>query len=385
MRKRIGFIIIGIVIFPVLFNGCWNYREINRLSIVSGFAIDKNQSNDKYILTAEIASFMTGGKEAEIKGKTVESEGETVFEAIRSMLQLSGHRLYWGHSKIVVVSEEIAGEGMSKVLDLIYRDAEVRTDMYVLVSKGKTAKEVFLQQGITSALAGYEVMEMLASQKNAGKAPSTKIYQYIGAISNKMAAGVLPSIELKSIEGKMTSILTGTAVFKNDKLIGYLDSDETMLLMFVIKQFDKGTIVQKEFSNGQEHKITLEVFETKTKITPKYESEKLSMDIKVNIEASIGELETTENFIEEAKYKKLEKDTAAALQEKIKSIIKKVQNEFDADIFDFQKYIKANKPSVWNSIEGDWDEVFNKLPVDVEVKVKFRNSGLASKPITVGE
>ena len=41
-----------VLLIPFILCGCWNYKELNQLAIVSGMAIEKE--NDEYVLTAQI-------------------------------------------------------------------------------------------------------------------------------------------------------------------------------------------------------------------------------------------------------------------------------------------------------------------------------------------
>jgi spore germination protein KC len=96
-------------------------------------------------------------------------------------------------------------------------------------------------------------------------------------------------------------------------------------------------------------------------------------------------METHKNYADEKEAAKLEKEAAAALQQNIQELIQKVQTEYDADIFGFSRYIRAELPAVWKDVENNWDEEFRKVQVDVIAKIRIRNSALTNNPIKVGE
>ena len=49
------FVLIIITLFILLISsGCYNYKEINDMAIVSSIGIDKDNKNDKYIVSAQI-------------------------------------------------------------------------------------------------------------------------------------------------------------------------------------------------------------------------------------------------------------------------------------------------------------------------------------------
>ena len=56
------------------------------------------------------------------------------------MITLSGKKLYWSHATVIILSKEIASEGILKVIDFYNRDAEAREDIHLVISKEATAK-----------------------------------------------------------------------------------------------------------------------------------------------------------------------------------------------------------------------------------------------------
>jgi spore germination protein KC len=106
---------IVILLNGIFISGCWNYREVEKLAIVAGVAIDKGENNP-YKITFEILQ-VSGGKEAKTVSKIISMEGRTIFDAVRNAISLSGKKLYWSHTKIVVISKDIARNGILRVVD----------------------------------------------------------------------------------------------------------------------------------------------------------------------------------------------------------------------------------------------------------------------------
>ncbi|PYG87775.1 spore germination protein KC [Ruminiclostridium sufflavum DSM 19573] len=360
--------------------GCWNYRDIEKSSLVSGFAIDKNKAGDKYMLTVEIIDYEMSGKEAKQSAKYIQSEGKTVFDAIRNVIDILGKRLYWAHASIVIISEEIAKEGIIPAIDLILRDAEIRSEMYILISTEKTAGEVLLQDPLVSQTSSDIIEYMLAEQKDVSKAPAVEVYKFLNDYESGGSA--IPAIKLTEHMSKKTAEIAGTAIFKTDKLIGYLNTNESKCFLFVRNEIKRGLITLNENSINDTDNITLEIFKSKTKLKPSYADNKLTMNIDILTEVSIAEMSTSVDYSSEKNIGKLKKDAEEKIKASIEAVIKKVQLEYNSDIFDFGTIVKAYKPSVWRQIEQDWDEsIFKGLEVAVNVRIKIRNCGFSSKPL----
>lgn len=384
-RVKVFLLACLIIMNTVLLSGCWNYREIDDLAIVAGLAIDKSPSSEGYLLTFEIVDLRTGGKEAKIESKRVESEGNTMFDAVRNAIRVSAKRLYWSHVNIVVISQEVAKESILPVLDFINRDAEPREQMHVLVSKEKTARELLDQQSITSDIRAFEIDKMIDSKDSLGKAPEAQVHDIINMLSGEGISVTLPAISIIPNVGEKKSELTGTAIFSQDKLIGFLDAESTKYFLFIKNRIKGGLLTVKEKPQGQADNITLEIFENKTKAEPLYENGKVGIEIRVHTKVAIGELDTSQNVIDEKGRQALKANTEKMLQENIQKVVKQVQTEFGVDAFGFGSTVKKEKPELWKSIKADWNSMFKALETKTIAEVDIKGSGLISKPIKIGD
>ena len=119
-----------IFIIPIIFllTGCYNYREINELAIVSGVSIRK--VDDEIELTTEVINpkkeqDASSGEEPEFIIYT--SRAKSVQEAIRKMIKESPRKMYGAHIEILVIDEGIAREYLMDILDFFARDPEIRS------------------------------------------------------------------------------------------------------------------------------------------------------------------------------------------------------------------------------------------------------------------
>ena len=183
-------------------SGCWNYREVDKFFVVAGVAIDKGKTA-RYSMTAEFIN-ISGGKDSKMASKTVSAEGKTLFDAARNIIAVSGKRLYWSHIKVIIISKELASEGILNILDFIMRDSETREDTPILISKDETAKEIFSGES-TDEILSIALGETLENQKSLGKAQITDLLDYEIASHIKGASITIPAIRLKQENEKKDS------------------------------------------------------------------------------------------------------------------------------------------------------------------------------------
>ena len=115
------FIILILLLFGTC--GCWNYKELDDYSIINGIAIDK--TDDKYEVTVLISNASKSSGESpdssESKGIVYSGKGNSIFKALKDISLISPKELYLDHFSILIISEEIASEGVYNVVDFFLR------------------------------------------------------------------------------------------------------------------------------------------------------------------------------------------------------------------------------------------------------------------------
>lgn len=383
-RKSIILCCIITATLSLSLTGCWNYREIDQLYMVSGFAVDK-APDGKFLITVEAVDIKTAGKEATFAPLILSAEGETLLDAIRNIIIISGRKLYWSHAKVIIIGQELAKEGIIPILDLISRDPEPRLELNVIISKERTAGEIFLLQSTVEKIQGFEIYTMVKSQKSLSKAPTIKAYQLVNSLSLEKGAAVLPVIGFAMNAGKKNIALSGAAVLKKEQLAGFLGEEDTKYLLFVRDEIKGGVLPEMKLSEASPKIISLEIFENKTQITPVYSNGKVSMNIEIKTKAAVDEHGTTKSYIDPENISVLKREAEKSLENNIKNTIRKVQEEYETDIFGFGNEIKIKMPSLWKSMEQDWDRLFPDLDVNVKASIDIRNTGITLKPLRAGE
>jgi spore germination protein KC len=376
---RITLLVLLTIINSIVVTSCWNYREVDELSIVAGVAVDKG-TNGLYKITAEIIK-ISGGKDTKTMAKTITMEGRTMLDAVRNGISLSGKKLYWSHTKVIILSKEIATEGIIKVIDWYSRDSETRADVHILISEGRSAGEIFSGQGVTEEIKSFVLDDMLKNQESMSKAPVTDILKFNNDLKAEGICAIAPVVNLKQMDGIMLPNIMGTAIFKSDKLVGFLNGEETKNIIFVRNEIKGGVLIEGMQGNDLTIPVSLEIFKNKTQVTPVTNGKDIEINININTIAAIDEIEGTENLIDDEGRKKLEQNAGKMLKAQIESIIDKMQSVYDADIFGFGAKLREDKIKVWYRVNNNWEETFKDLKVNVIAKVHIRNSSMLSKPL----
>ncbi len=383
MKKTILLLYVFILL-PGL-TACWNYREVERLTIVEGFAIDKAE-NGNYLLTFEVVDFQGATEGHSIKPVLIKSEGESIISAIRNTINKNFPKLYFGHTTILILSQEVAKDGVLKVIDFIFRDVEPRLNIDILISKDEKAGEILSAKALTSELLSLEITNILEEEKHLSKALSIPAYEFINALAGEGVSAVMTSVCTETNNEEKVVRLCGTAIFKEDKLQGFIDDNDTFVLSFIRDEVKGGVIVANVGSEIEEEKISMEILTSDTKIEPSFIDDKLSIKVSIDTKVALIEHDATKgNYIDEKGRAILKKITEEQLKNRIESMIKKIQEEFGVDIFGFGNRFYSDLPKVWKEKGENWEQLFKDLDVTVETNIDIKHTGLLSKPIKIGD
>ena len=375
IKKVLLLLLISINIF--FQSGCWNYREIDEMAIVGGVAVDK-EVNKKYLITMEIVE-LSGGTDTELLTRVISVEGDSIFDAVRNVISYIGKKAYWSHAKAVIVSQTIAREGLAKVIDWLSRDTETRENIYLMVSMNETAKEIFEGKPVTSEVLSFQLEKMLQNQRNLGKAPSEDIREFINVLSTEGSNPIAPVICLKNIDGKKRVEIMGTAIFKEDKLVGFIDDRDTQTLLLIHNEI-KGGVIYSDEKVGESY-VTLEIFKCKTKLKPIIDGDSPVMEININIEAAIDEIDNIGDVIGEKGREELDRHFENLINKRVYELVEEIKTKYDTDVLGFGTKLYRDKPGFWKKIKDNWEEEFENVKVKVNTKLKIINSAQLAKPL----
>lgn len=376
MKTKTKVILLALILIDTLIlSGCWNYREIDYYSLIGGIAIDKGEE-DNYEILFEIIDVRGEGQKTQIRSRLLKATGDTVFDSVRNALRLTAPRLYFGHMVAIIISSEVAEEGIKEIIDFACRHPEMRFNIDLLVSREKTAGEILNTDEITTDIQSLKIRNILEDSKYQPKISRLEIRELIYDLMREGAGSFIPAIQIDNNSGIKISQMSGSAVFKNDKLIGFLSGEETYYLNFVSDKIKGGLIVLKDSPDKKEINVSLEILKSKTKIRPAYSNGELSINVQINTKVSLDEQGSDMNWTNESGRNELEKIASEHLNDNIKKLVDKVQKDYGADVFKFGDAIYKNMPSMWKGIVNDWDNIFKDIKVDINSEVEIVNSGL---------
>jgi spore germination protein KC len=177
----------------------------------------------------------------------------------------------------------------------------------------------------------------------------------------------------------------GTAIIKNDRFAGFINGEEAKSLYFIRDEINSGVLVEEILKNDDLNLISLEIFKSKTNVTPIVENNDIKFNIDIETSVAIDEINGRGSFFSEKAVKELEQYAETSLTAQIEAFIKKIQSDYDADIFGFASKLWENQPQTYNTVINNWDELFKNIQVYVHSRIIIENSALKEDGDETGE
>ena len=384
--------------FVLMTSGCWNYRELNDMALVQAVGIDKEA--DGYQISVQIVNVKKQAKESntEMESPVVvyEGKGKTLSEALNKIELQIPKELYIGHIKTVVVGEETAKLGIRDYLDFLLRDREVRKIYPFFIAKGSKAVDVLKVLTPIETLPSVNLVEMInTSQKTNGEVTNRAFDNVLMCLYTRGRHPGVPAVEIVGAveEGeKLENIsdstpnarlsLTGPAVFKEDRLVGYLEDKEGLGYNIMRNMVNSSIITFPCDDAGNYGSVKMD--KPKISTNTKIENGKPLGEVKLETTATIIEYNCKLNIKEPDNIKKIEKMVNREVKSILESAIITTQKKFGSDIIGFGENLYRNDYKNWLKFEDNWDETFSTMPYKIEVKTTINNTGDITIPAKEG-
>ncbi|MDY3928918.1 MAG: Ger(x)C family spore germination C-terminal domain-containing protein [Clostridia bacterium] len=141
MKKKILQLILLLIFSVLVLSGCYDYQEPNNIAYVIALGIDKGSNEGIYKFSIQYArpNEITGGaSESGGEGKNTSGilsiESPSIYSAINLANHVISKTFTLSHTKIIVVSEEIAQEGIAPILDSLGRNNDIRPTVYFCIA-----------------------------------------------------------------------------------------------------------------------------------------------------------------------------------------------------------------------------------------------------------
>ena len=395
MKKPLTCIIVFIML--LLLTGCWGKTELNEIGIITATGIDLEPDGN---IRITVMSLQPEGSTVSAPTRSFTwigtATGKNLMDASKNLRSIAMKRLTWIHNTIIIIGQTVAERRMEDVIDFFSRNREVRFNSFILISRG-TAFDILqtpadIQNDLPKEILGIinnapewsksyvaNAKDFLVSHaENCGNYITGKI----DVTYEKRTTFSAPRQEYEKLEllGKEIPIVNieGCAIFKNGRMLGWLDPIETRGYLWITGDIATGAIIT-QMEDGD---LSFENNFNKTSVKLSINGEDIAFLVKVDIRGTLVEQTTTHDVRREDIMEQLEKEFADEIKNEMMAAVNIIQKEYKSDVFDFGCLLHKKNPELWKKIGKDWSEkFFPKVKIQYEVNVTIERTGKLLKNI----
>lgn len=379
--KRIKFLIL---LLPLL-SGCYNYRELNELGITTAVSIDY-KDNNFYVIAEVINPIKQQDASSSNNSPFVNynSSSSSLQGAFRKVVLESPRQLYAAQLEIIVLSEEVVNNHLEEVLEYFARDPETRTEIKIIVAKTEDSTKAITLQTLLTSLSSSNIIKSLDLQsKVLGMSYPVTLNELLNMYIDPYLEVVLPSMTLYGnyeIGDEKENITTsspkaivkidGSTITKDNKILGYLDLEESKILNLINGKL-KETIIKMNYYDGYI------IFEP-NRIKVSRELDIKNNIIKINISgySKTKEIQSNINLKDPKEVEKLNKALNMELEKKITDTFNSIREKYGTDVFGFQElYYRTNYKYFKENCTNWYEDIYPKIKLEVKANVRLYEKG----------
>lgn len=376
----------------ILMSGCWDKVDIDRKMFISTIGVDlgkdiskeeelRNMKPSDPFAEREIKklnitfgfpniSELGPGKGSTVEDKFVNTDAASMQDAISRAVAKSSRDIHLGHSKLLLLSNSLMEnkEIMKETMDYFQREPRINRSMLIAVAQGNAENYVKFSPNMEKNIESYITGVMENSGSNSTVLPVT-LNEFLTYL-NKNGNAVIPNIKLD--KDKKELVLSGTGVIKDYTLKGILTPLETSDLEILRGKLKGGKKVI--YIEGHPLDVVIDGIERKIKF--KKDQDKYVFNIEINLEGRAIGYHLDKKLSSSAALKEAENNFSKALSEECEKVVQLTQKKFDVDAIGLNDYLEKYKPSTWDEVKDNWDEVYKNLIVNVDVQTRIRRIGV---------
>jgi Ger(x)C family germination protein len=373
-------------LFSTLLTGCWDSHELEERTSVVAMAVDRVQGGDsqerKVKVTVQIpipikiaGSGGGAGEGGRTAVRVMSSTGISMADALRRLQQRLNQELFYGHTRVIAVSEEVAREDMSGIIDALRRTPQMRRLLWLLITPGEAVNLLHTDPKLEQIPIVY-VMDLIQNGAKQGRIPDITLGRWF---IDRSTTGIEPTANL--IKGKGEEIKwEGLALFNGDQMIGRLTDDESWMLMNIKQEQVGGTItipcpIQTSSPDGMRCFITVRPKKVNTKTNVMPDGDTYRMVSKVQMEVDVTETMCQVDYTDEKTFRIIERALTEEMNNRAKALIADVRDKYRVDVFGMGEKVRAHYLDQFEQLKS-WGDEFPHTKIEIRYSVLIRRVGM---------
>lgn len=374
MKKNV-ILALTILLTPFL-NGCWDSIEPESMVYGNGIGVDyKNGQYHFYtqiINLGKIAKSESAGGVEQIQEEVGHASGPDVDQALKNLYKSTQRRIYWGHIKFVVLTEEaLRKSSLRQLIDLLNRYREFRYRIFVVSTKEPLNKILLSPPELEMSTALTKLSEPMSNFNQDSVIPPMNMRELQIGLNEPVNQAIIPMISIvdekwESREKKRIALkYNGAAIMTGNQLKGFITNKDMLGFRWILEESKRMEIFVGK--NGKPAALIV-VEHPKASIKPIVRNERVTFDITIKAPGTLTEMdqEVNESYLIQEIKKSIQNDIKRTYEKGLK---------INADVYKLSEILYRKNIKVWKKIEHKGRIPLQRNSIVLHVKTEITNSG----------
>jgi spore germination protein KC len=357
--------------------GCWDAREVEERTSVIALGVDVHPQG--YEVTVQVPNPLKvvgsggsgggGGEGGQDAVQLFTGVGKTLNDAMNEIRNQTNQRIFFGHTQLLLIGDQMARKGISGMLDAFRRNPEIRRRQWALVVKG-TAKDAMKASPKLAQIPMEYMVAMIANGVREGRYSEEGLGDLYSNIFNPGKQPILNFIEAEPEKVRWL----GLAILNKDRMAGLLPEKESQALLQL-----RDEEVGESFHTPCDKRgyIVFQPQGLKRDVRIQFQGSRPVIQVNVDVRGEIVEKSCDVDLSRDPVIHALEKQVQRRYEHHAQTMVEKLQKQFRTDACNFGNRVRAYYPQKWKQL--NWSEAFTQADVQVNYHVKILRIGLEAK------
>lgn len=368
--KKTAIGILFLLLLPL--TGCVRSVQLNERAIVQAVGLDWKEG--EYALTLQIFDPEAAQGDDTSGGKMLRVEGKTIAQAMRNASLKQGQEIFWGHTKLIIIGEQIARDGVDAVVDYFNANAQSRPNTDVLIADGE-AGEVLCEPLDRTILPVLSTKMMLEGYQDNGKLVRSQLRGVISSLENPHTGAYLPLVAFSGEEENPAIQVVGTAILHDGKMVGTFSPEETRGILWAAGEVGKIQLTMELEDLGI---VTLDVVDSGTTVTARIQDGAPFYEVSVRVKSNVSEeLFSLEGVSFSERCDRYEEEQRLLVRRETEHALERLFHELSCDALGYSNILMQQHYGYWKERSADDRALSNGVGFSVTVSSAINRGGAA--------